>query len=86
MFKRVLDTNFEGGHTNLKCIKIKIPIENFFKKLFEIGGGCGPFALGYILSPFGINRQKRSLLRALFTFAPMVQVNMSEDYTKVRVE
>jgi hypothetical protein len=26
---------------------------------------CGPFALGYILSPFGINCQKQSRLRAL---------------------
>jgi hypothetical protein len=30
------------------------------------------FALGYILSPFGINRQKRSRLRALFyIFSPI---------------
>jgi hypothetical protein len=43
--KRVLDTNFESGHTNLKYIKNKIPFENFFKN-FEIGGWCGPFALG----------------------------------------
>jgi hypothetical protein len=40
VFKRVLDTNFESGHTNLKDIKNKIPIENFFRKLFEIGGGA----------------------------------------------
>jgi hypothetical protein len=30
VFKRVLDTNFESGQTNLKYIKSKIPIENFF--------------------------------------------------------
>jgi hypothetical protein len=29
---------------------------------FEIWWWCGPFALGYILSPFGINRQKQSRL------------------------
>jgi hypothetical protein len=33
---------------------------------------CGPFALGLIFLPFGINRQKRSLLRALFIFSPLV--------------
>jgi hypothetical protein len=41
------------------------------------------FCFGLYFSPFGINRQKQSLLKALFTFSPMVQMNMSEDYTKV---
>jgi hypothetical protein len=59
-------------------------LKALFRKNSKIGGGgCGPFALGYILSPFGINHQKRSLLRALFNFSNMVQINMSEDYTIV---
>jgi hypothetical protein len=41
------------------------------------------FCFGLYFSPFGINRQKQSLLRALFTFSSVVQVNMSEEYTKV---
>jgi hypothetical protein len=32
VFKRVLDTNFESGHTNLKYIKNKIPIERHLSK------------------------------------------------------
>jgi hypothetical protein len=36
-----------------------------------------------ILSPFGINRQKRRLLRALLLSPQMVHINMSEDYTIV---
>jgi hypothetical protein len=52
-------------------------------KNFEIGGGAVLLLWANTLSPFGINRKKRSLLRALFTFSPMVQMNMSEDYTKV---
>jgi hypothetical protein len=52
-------------------------------KNFEIGGGAVLLLWANILSPFSINRQKRRLLRALFTFSPMVQMNMSEDYTKV---
>jgi hypothetical protein len=50
-------------------------------KNFE-GWWCGPFALGLIFLPFGINRQKRSLLRALFIFyLPIGMSNKSEDYT-----
>jgi hypothetical protein len=45
VFKRVLDTNFESGHTNLKYIKNKVPIENLFKNFFEIGGGGGAVLL-----------------------------------------
>jgi hypothetical protein len=41
------------------------------------------FFFGLYFSPFGINHQKRRHLRALFTFSLMVQMNMSEDYTKV---
>jgi hypothetical protein len=80
VFKRVLDTDFESGHTNLKYIKNKIPIENFFKNFLKLVV-VRSFCFGLYFSPFGINRQKRSLLRALFTFSPMVQMNMSEDYT-----
>jgi hypothetical protein len=59
--KRVLDTNFESGHTYLKYIKNKISIENFFKKLFEIGGGAVLLLWANTLSPFGMYRQKRRL-------------------------
>jgi hypothetical protein len=59
-----------------------MPIENFILN-FEIGGGAVLLLWTNTLSPFGINRQKRTQLRALFTFSPMVQINMSEDYTKV---
>jgi hypothetical protein len=57
-------------------------LKNFILN-FEIGGGVVLLLWANTLSPFSINRQKRSLLRALFTFSPMVQMNMSEDYTKV---
>jgi hypothetical protein len=33
VFKRVLDTNFERGHTNLKYIKNEIPIERLLSKI-----------------------------------------------------
>jgi hypothetical protein len=42
----------------LKYIKNKIPIENFFKKLFEIGGGAVLLLWANTFSPFGMNRQK----------------------------
>jgi hypothetical protein len=64
VFKRVLDTNFESGHTNLKYINNK-PIENFFKNFLKLVV-VRSFCFGLILSPpFGINRQKPNLLRAL---------------------
>jgi hypothetical protein len=50
---------------------------------FEIGGGAVLLLWANTLSPFGINRQKWRHLRALITFSPMVQMNMSEDYTTV---
>jgi hypothetical protein len=60
VFKRVLDINFESGHTSLKYIKNKIPVENFFKN-FEIGGGAVLLLWANTFSPFGMNRQKRIL-------------------------
>jgi hypothetical protein len=57
-------------------------MENFILN-FEIGGGAVLLLWANTLSPFGTNRQKQRHLRALFTFSPMVHVNMSEDYTKV---
>jgi hypothetical protein len=38
-----------------------------------------------IFSLFGINRQKRRRLRALFTLSPLVQVNTSEGLYQLRV-
>ena len=61
-----------------------MPIEKFFQKLFEIGGGAVLLLWANTFSPFGINRKKRSLLRALILSPLMVHINMSEDYTKVR--
>jgi hypothetical protein len=58
----------------------KIPIENFISKNLKLVV-VWSFCFGLILSPFGINRQKRRRLRALLLSPPMVQVNMSEDYT-----
>jgi hypothetical protein len=53
-------------------------MENFFLN-FEIGGGGAVLLLwANILSPFGINRQKRRLCEPCLLF-PMVQMNMSED-------
>jgi hypothetical protein len=49
-----------------------MPIENFFKKNFEIGGGAVLLLWANTLSPFGINRQKWRHLRSLFTFSSMV--------------
>jgi hypothetical protein len=58
---------------SIKNFHHKMPIENFFKN-FEIGGGAVLLLWANILSPFGINRQKRRHLRALFTFSPLVLV------------
>jgi hypothetical protein len=52
-------------------------------KHFEIGGGAVLLLWANTLSPFGINRQKWSLLRAPFYFLPIGMSNKSEDYTKV---
>jgi hypothetical protein len=41
------------------------------------------FCFGLILSPPLALIAKNGVFRALFTFSPMVQMNMSEDYTKV---
>jgi hypothetical protein len=86
VFKRVLDINFESGHTNLKYIKNKIPIWKLLLIFFEIGGGAVLLLWADTFSPFGMNRQKWILCEwnmSPFTFSPMVQMNMSEDYTKV---
>jgi hypothetical protein len=66
VFKRVLDINFERGHTNLKLYpKIRYQLKNFFNTLhlniFEIGGGAVILLWANIFSPFGMNRQKRIL-------------------------
>jgi hypothetical protein len=53
----------------------------YFKK-FEIGGSVVLLLWANTLSPFGINRKKRRLFEPSYFF-PMVQMNMSEDYTKV---
>jgi hypothetical protein len=41
------------------------------------------FCFRLILSPPLALIAKNGVFRALFTFSPMVQMNMSEDYTKV---
>jgi hypothetical protein len=41
------------------------------------------FCFGLILSPPSALIAKNGVFRALFTFSPMVQMNMREDYTKV---
>jgi hypothetical protein len=41
------------------------------------------FCFGLILSPPLALIAKNGVFRALFTFSPMVQINMTEDYTKV---
>jgi hypothetical protein len=41
------------------------------------------FCFGLILSPPLALIAKNRVLRALLTFSPMVQMNRSEDYTKV---
>jgi hypothetical protein len=43
------------------------------------------YCFGLYFSPFGINRQKRSLLRAPFNFLPVGKSNKSEDFTNLRV-
>jgi hypothetical protein len=58
-------------------------IENlFFKKTLKLVV-VRSFCFTLYFPPFGINCQKRNLLRALFTFSSMVQMNVSEDYAKV---
>jgi hypothetical protein len=58
-------------------------LKSFFKN-FEIGGGAVLLLLANTFSPFGMNRQKWILCEgnmSPFTCSPMVQMNMSEDYT-----
>jgi nitrogen fixation protein FixH len=62
----------------LKTLKLKL----CFEKIWNWHGGAVLLLWANTLFPFGINRQKR-VFRAIFTFSPMVQMNMSEDYTKV---
>jgi hypothetical protein len=49
---------------SIKNFHYKMPIENFFKN-FKIGGGAVLLLWANISPPFGINRQKWKLLRAL---------------------
>jgi hypothetical protein len=61
-----------------------MPIENikhFVLKILKRGGAV-LLLWANTLSLFGINRQKQSLLSP-FYFPQMVQLNKSEDYTKV---
>jgi hypothetical protein len=51
---------------SIKKFHHKMPIETFFLKTFEIGGGAVLLLWANTLSPFGINRQKRIHLRGLF--------------------
>jgi hypothetical protein len=69
VFKRVLDTNFERGFTNLKILsKNKIPIEkpsfntNLKYYIFEIGGGAVLLLWANTFFSFGMNSQKRILV------------------------
>jgi hypothetical protein len=82
----ILDTHFKNSNqfkkSYFKYFIIRYQLKNFFLN-FEIGGGAVLLLWANTLSPFGINRQTWSLLRALFYFLSMVQINMSEDYTKV---
>jgi hypothetical protein len=48
VFKRVLDTNFESGHTNLKYIKIRYQFERLLSKILVV---VRSFCFGLILSP-----------------------------------
>jgi hypothetical protein len=52
-------------------------------KIFEIGMVVRSFFFGLILSPPLALIAKNGVFRALFTFSPKEQMNMSEDYTKV---
>jgi hypothetical protein len=68
VFKRVLDINFEEGIPILKLYIKKIPIEKSFLNtnlkdyIFEIGGGAVLLLWANTFSPFGMNRQKRTLV------------------------
>jgi hypothetical protein len=53
-----------------KYVNNKIPSEKLILKISK-GGGAVLLLWDNNLSPFGINRQKRSLLGALFTFSPI---------------
>jgi hypothetical protein len=59
VFKRVLPIERRSNilDINLKYVYHKMPIENFFQKLFEIGRGAVLLLWAIFLSPFGINRQ-----------------------------
>jgi hypothetical protein len=72
-------------------IQLKNPLLNIIVRYqfktsflnFEIGVVVRTFCFGLILSPPLALIAKNGVFRALFTFSLMVQVNMSEDYTKV---
>jgi hypothetical protein len=77
--KKLLITRYQlKKQTFVKTKKIII------LKIFKVGGAVLLLWAKYF-SPFGINRQKRSLLRALLTFSPLVQVNKSEGLYQFRV-
>jgi hypothetical protein len=67
----------------LDAIFENIPIENhhtnfeIYQLQFSKGGGTVLLLWANILSPFGINRQKRRLCEPFLLSPPLVQVNMS---------
>jgi hypothetical protein len=67
--KKDLDTNWKKFFSKYINLKYGYQLKILFWKFWN-WWWCGPFALGYILSPFGINRQKRSRLRALYLLSP----------------
>jgi hypothetical protein len=81
-----LDTNWKFLTINLKYgywLRYNLKDTNwklYFEK-FEIGGGAILLLWANILSPFGINRQKRRPCEPYYFSPPMVHINMSEDYT-----
>jgi hypothetical protein len=84
VFKRVLPIERRSNilDTNLKYVYHKMPTENFFQKLLKLVV-VRSFCFGLYFSPFGINRQNGVFCEPFFTFSSMVQMNMSEDHTKV---
>jgi hypothetical protein len=59
VLKRVLNTNFERGYSNLKLYKF---LKDYKFLKFEIGGGAVLLLWANTFSPFGMNRQKRILV------------------------
>jgi hypothetical protein len=85
----ILETNWNllsqdkwSMDTNWEITKYQLKLYSIFFEIMVVRSFC--FRLN-ILSPFGINRQKRRCWEPSHAFSPLVQVNKSEGLYQLRV-